>query len=724
MPVWQRRELLDWLNERNAYFWGTYQGATMIRVPFLFVLLLPFFCLRVLAQSNFWESMDSPIVGTPTSLGVARTGTALVCRTQTGIYRSSDEGRTWFPPANFQNASARSIVCDRNGVIFAAERGILRSTDDGINWTFHFDGVESEQASCLAIDSSNVLYIGTGNPGTVYRSTNGGQTWILSNGGLPEGDIGELAINSEGDVFARQYFGPIFRTTNHGSSWTNVSSYLPFDRTSLAVAPNGHVLVGTRGYVYKSTNKGETWTQSSTNFGYQNVGSFAFGDSGRVYVGIGYGLYFSSDNGSTWSELSNDLQGKPVDRIVLLSKGTFLASSYPTGVLRSTNGGLGWKHSNLGLSQYDYVPAMNSYKHLFAATRWDGLWRSTNDGALWYSVNTGFTTYQDILITSNNVILVGRPDQGVFRSTNNGDTWQPANSGLTNLIVFDLAMNESGTVYVHTNGGTHRSSNDGLTWTPTGSTIAYSNFRLHAPDSSGLVVGFAANGFWVSTDYGSHWRSTSLPLSYVTINALSSISPSEYYAGTSRGIYRSTDSCRTWTRLSGIEKDSVVVALISNPSKHIYMGTNRGGVYRSTNRGVDWTKMNDGLIDSTVTSLVSNKEGYLLARTLRGLFRSAQSTILTAMAAQPTPEAFCVHQNYPNPFNPTTTIRFSLPHTSSVTLKVFNTLGQEVATLVNEEKGAGSYSVEWNAEHFSSGVYFYRLTAEGLVETKKMVLIR
>ena len=80
--------------------------------------------------------------------------------------------------------------------------------------------------------------------------------------------------------------------------------------------------------------------------------------------------------------------------------------------------------------------------------------------------------------------------------------------------------------------------------------------------------------------------------------------------------------------------------------------------------------------------------------------------------------------NYPNPFNPVTKINFEIPIQGLVTLKVYDLTGKEVANLVNEEKSAGSYSIEFNGANFSSGVYFYRLTAGNIVITKKMTLIK
>ena len=88
------------------------------------------------------------------------------------------------------------------------------------------------------------------------------------------------------------------------------------------------------------------------------------------------------------------------------------------------------------------------------------------------------------------------------------------------------------------------------------------------------------------------------------------------------------------------------------------------------------------------------------------------------------PTKFALSQNYPNPFNPSTTIKYSIPKQSNVTLKVFDVLGCEATTLVNEEKLAGNYEIIWNAVNLPSGVYFYQLTAGAFIETKKLVFIK
>jgi hypothetical protein len=102
------------------------------------------------------------------------------------------------------------------------------------------------------------------------------------------------------------------------------------------------------------------------------------------------------------------------------------------------------------------------------------------------------------------------------------------------------------------------------------------------------------------------------------------------------------------------------------------------------------------------------------------------ASILTNLEGDPETLAGSFHlaQNYPNPFNPLTTISFDLPKATKVVLKIFNILGEEVATLVSDRLSAGSYSYEWNAGNFPSGIYLYRLRAGNYIETKKMILMR
>jgi len=88
------------------------------------------------------------------------------------------------------------------------------------------------------------------------------------------------------------------------------------------------------------------------------------------------------------------------------------------------------------------------------------------------------------------------------------------------------------------------------------------------------------------------------------------------------------------------------------------------------------------------------------------------------------PKEFILFQNYPNPFNPVTEINYTVPISGNVLIRIFDVLGREVTTLIDEEKSVGNYSIEFNATNLSSGIYFYTMQSIEFIETRKMVLLK
>ena len=110
-----------------------------------------------------------------------------------------------------------------------------------------------------------------------------------------------------------------------------------------------------------------------------------------------------------------------------------------------------------------------------------------------------------------------------------------------------------------------------------------------------------------------------------------------------------------------------------------------------------------------------------------GFFYLSNSTLITVvdeLSIGSLPTAFSLEQNYPNPFNPSTTIKFSLPKQSFVTLKVYDILGKEMNELLNDELEPGEYKVNFDAEYLSSGIYLYQLNSKDFNQVRKMMLVR
>ena len=115
---------------------------------------------------------------------------------------------------------------------------------------------------------------------------------------------------------------------------------------------------------------------------------------------------------------------------------------------------------------------------------------------------------------------------------------------------------------------------------------------------------------------------------------------------------------------------------------------------------------------------------YLIAVRINNIFYGDSTNLTDVQESIQTVNDFQLFQNFPNPFNPSTTINYSVPKQSNVTIVIYDVLGRKISALVNEEKSIGNYTVEFNASFLSSGIYFYQMKVNDFVDTKKMILLR
>lgn len=165
---------------------------------------------------------------------------------------------------------------------------------------------------------------------------------------------------------------------------------------------------------------------------------------------------------------------------------------------------------------------------------------------------------------------------------------------------------------------------------------------------------------------------------------------------------------------------------MSSDGSKLIAGVNGGRLYISINGGSSWTETQPaGDIDKQwSTTSMSSDGSKLIAGVDDGRLYLGES-ILTGIENDKTiPGQFILYQNYPNPFNPTTKISYQIPADDFVTLKIFDVLGREAATLINTNQTAGFYEVTFNAANLTSGVYFYKIEAGSFSSVKKLLLMK
>jgi ligand-binding sensor domain-containing protein len=384
-----------------------------------------------------------------------------------------------------------------------------------------------------------------------------------------------------------------------------------------------------------------------------------------------------------------------------------------------------WQKTNDPNGGVGYALAINASGTIFVGTN-RGVSRSTDNGANWTESNSDSTLDVGVFAfkSTGTIFAVGYP--GVYRSTDDGLNWTLiANGG---GLVKSLAINDSGHIFIGSwneqgTGSVFRSTDNGASWINTG---LGSNTYALAINASGYIFagGYRNGGGCVlrSTDNGASWTDTGLP-SGDPVDRLV-ISPAGHiFAGTASGVFRSTDNQAQWDPNAGL-RTSQVTALAVNASGHVFAGAVGAGVYRSTDDGASWTPINKGLTNDSVVSIAISPAGDIFAETDGGLFQSVQSTTSVRGLSPDAPMSFSLGQNYPNPFNPSTKIGFMIHVSGFTTLKVYDVLGREVRTLVNENLQPGSYETTFDATGLASGVYFYRLHAGQFVEMKKLVVLR
>ncbi|MCE1164175.1 MAG: T9SS type A sorting domain-containing protein [Bacteroidetes bacterium] len=386
--------------------------------------------------------------------------------------------------------------------------------------------------------------------------------------------------------------------------------------------------------------------------------------------------------------------------------------------VRVDNSNAQWVQVTSGIN-----PLMNIYSFTASGTSIftgsdSGVYVSTNNGTNWtLTALSGKLVYS--LATLGTDIYAGTTSNGVYRSTNNGTSW--TQTSLTTQTVYALTVNGSSIFAGASGSGVYLSTNNGVNWTQ--NSLSSHTVLSLATSGANDYAGTSIYGIYRSTNSGGNWAQTSMNFS--SLKALA-ITGSYYYAGAysltgSNGFYRSTDG-GTWA-LVGLNNINVLSLAISGGD--VIAGT-ESGVFLSANNGTNWFNKNQGFVTVPHIEALLVSNNYIYAGTYgQSVWRRTLTDIIEVRnISTEIPSEYSLSQNFPNPFNPSTGIRYAIPKDGAVKLTVYDELGREVVTLVNERQTAGTYEAVFDAANLTSGIYYYRLTTEGFSETRKMALIK
>ncbi len=648
---------------------------------------------------------------------LANAGGSVLAGTGNGVFRSTNSGTGWSASNTGINTTAINAFAMSEILYAGTANAVYMSTDYGATWSSANSG-----HYVLSLAAAGTIALSGSYDDGVFLSTDSGANWTPVNNGLSNTTVQALAIIG-GDFFA-SVNGGVYVSSDSGKNWTQSNTGLTNTNATCFTVKSPDIFVGTwGGGVFRSTNNGSLWTSAGLS---GEIVMTMYASGSTLYAGTGNdGLFFTTDNGAHWTSTAplpmGDVHAVSVD-------GTNLYVGTRVGVHISADTGKTWTLVNTGIIADDVAGLASIGANLYAALLYGGVFLSTN-GMDWTARSNGMAGQISYTLATDSATLYEGDNGGAYRSSNGGATWVEANTGfLTYNPVYSFACAD-GRVLSLGSDGVYRSTDSGATWvkadslTPTGWGYAIGVSPATVSGVTTFYVSQYDSGIFTSTDYGTTWKATNTGIPMPTTMTALHVVLHSVLAGSDRGILVSTNNGAQWS--SPITSVPGAVLTFASSGANVFAGTTGSGVYYSADSGRDWTQA--GLPGMYVNAILIYGNDLYAAVNGSGVWHRPLSEMVAGVQAKPTPYAptsFRLMQNCPNPFNPSSTITFELSRESFVSLKVYNGLGQEVATLVNEEREAGRHEVLFNAATLPSGVYFYRLSGGGFTDVKKLLLLK
>ncbi len=500
-----------------------------------------------------------------------------------------------------------------NDTIYAGTEtdGVFASTDDGISWFPVNSGIETQSISVLK-SVPGYLFAATFGNG-IYRSTNGGQTW------LPPASGGNLFVTDltikDAYIFAGTGSDGVYRSTDNGENWTQLFGI--YGILSMGTS-NDRVFASASNYTFATTDYGVNWFEVTSLSG-SSVWCYYF-DGNLLLAGGVNEIYRSTDQGVTFTTIPVTFSFGIVNiySITKLGSDYYMGTSYD-GVYKSTDNGSTWAAANEGMGPKDIrsvVPTGSG--SLIAGSHYVGVFRSTNMGSMWSKSMSGLPAGSSIpeMLATESAVFAGTRD-GIYRSTDNGNTWvelQGDNDTINYSLVRGLCE-LNGNIYAATHLQFHttvyKSTDNGSTWTRSGNGLPADLTFIDGLTASGsnLVAG-TSEGIFYSSDQGSTWYQANAPVQFIEDIAASGNYVYAIVSGT--GIYRSFNNGVSWSIALPSTVDYVCLAAYDN---YVYAGSFFSGLRYSSNFGTGWYSSAGFQNEESIFAIGPAGDGTVLAAT-------------------------------------------------------------------------------------------------------------
>ncbi len=582
---------------------------------------------------------------------------------------------------------------------FTASKGIAAgngriyiTSDAGVTWDAPMDvGFDIMPTAVSFSDESKIVAVSSSE--MIYYSPNGGYSWSALNTG---GAVALQTLLFSGTTgIALGEIGVTYVSINSGGTWSKIGPVpsLGYQDLNSITSYNGVNIwaAGSNGKIIKSTDGGANWTNSSSTDITSSINDIEFVSGTRGWAVTSTVLYYTTNAGVNWFNSLSTSAGSQEVKFVSYTRGYFCGSH---GLVRYCRNGFSWvvpatlpagAYYSIGVTSdtnIAYLCGANNgksklIKTINAGTDWVAQTGAEFSGVVFYSVNFPTPTTGWTVGTGGSV----------YKTTDGGMTWDKQTSNATSTLQsvsfsdenHGIATGENGTIITTTNGG--------ITWIRakefTEQTIMSA---LKLDESTSIVAG----------NYSTILKSYNAPL------------PVELTSFTAR-VSGSTVTLN-WETKTEIDNYGFEIERKTTTSAWQKIGFVEG---HGTANSPKYYSFND-----------NNPLGSKIEYRLKQIDNDGTFEYSKVAEVELAPVNYTLYQNYPNPFNPSTVIRFTIPVAGNVTLNVYNTLGEKVATLIDGAMESGYHQVSFDAANLSSGLYFYELQAGEFKSIKKMLLMK
>ncbi len=448
----------------------------------------------------------------------------------------------------------------------------------------------------------NNVFAGT--PAGIYRSTDQGSSWINVS------SFYARCFTVKGpEIFAGTYINGIVFSNDEGITWsmTDTSLHKEID----AIIVNGNYIFAGGSGMFRSTDNGASWEiiQNGLGFGQTTVTGLSVTE-GKILASTFAGVVVSTDNGNSWSTLVSTNSTNQVTNCVTVIDSTVLVG-WPGGIIRSTDNGRSWNEPSgwINTSATFYITGDSS--RIYAGTI-SGVHLSSDDGITWTPIDSGFPSEQAWSVAAKDTILFGGTNSGVYQSTNKGNSWTFSSQGISGWDVDYIAGtgNDIFTVMANPISGSqllYRSVDNGNTWALDTSLHGSGIQSITVTDL--YVYAITNSGIFASSDNGDSWApinggvmDTAYPLKLVKSGTNLIV--------TSQGagkIFLSSDNGTSW---KNVGTNIPQIGAVAIAGQNVYAANwgdwthSNDGLYLSTDNGENWTQINDSL--KNLSSLAAN----------------------------------------------------------------------------------------------------------------------